>query len=153
MIVNQRYWDKSYDGHVFQRLPATDPTVKLIKEKIPFALKNANAFEPGCFPGRFLVEVGELGYILNGCDLTPRVEKDLPMWLKKQNCKVGAFKQISYDEVYFADRYDLICSFGFIEHFQDYKNIFLWHCNLVSNEGMVFIEFPNMYWFYTKDIT
>lgn len=142
MIVDQSYWDNSYAKLKFFRLAKGDPTSELIRQYIPRAKDGAQAFEIGCFPGRFIAEIGELGYTLNGCDLTPRVSSDLEPWLREQGFKVGEISQASYES--FADRkYDLVASFGFIEHFENHEEIFRLHCNMVADGGFLIVQFPN----------
>jgi len=100
------------------------------------------AFEFGCFPGRFLVEIGQKDYILNGCDLTPRIEKDFKAWLQENNCKVEELVQVSYTE-FTSKSYDLVASFGFIEHFKDCEKIFKQHCQMVKVGGTMIVQYPN----------
>lgn len=142
MIVDQEYWNKSYENYVFQRLPIDDPTKIIIERYIPTISEEKNAFELGCFPGRYLVEIGQKGYTLNGCDQTNRVKTDLPIWLQKNQCKVGVFEKSDYKEFY-AMQYDLVASFGFIEHFNDYENVFNQQCHMVKSGGILIIQYPN----------
>jgi SAM-dependent methyltransferase len=142
MIVRQSYWDNSYLTYRFQRLQPNDPTRMLIEKYIPYSQKNEEAFEIGCFPGRFLIEIGQKGYTINGCDITPRIEKDLPDWCIRNSCKVGKFENKNY--LAFIDKkYDLVASFGFIEHFKNYEEIFLQHCNMVKSRGILIVQYPN----------
>lgn len=141
MVVDQSYWDSSYKKLTFFRLPPHDPTAELLKRHIPAANADKSAFEIGGFPGRFLAELGELGYILNGCDLTPRTA-DMGPWLAGLGFSVGEFNQAPYQE--FLDRqYDVVASFGFIEHFEDFQKLFLQHCDMVAPGGYVVVQFPN----------
>lgn len=146
MIVDQTYWDNSYKSYSFKPLPQGDPTRSLIDKYIPHADHFQNAFEPGCYPGRFLLEIGRKGFILNGCDVTPRVELDLRDWLVKVgNCKVEKIVQENFDNLNDNKQYDLVCSFGFVEHFENYENIFIKQINMAKNGGIVLIQFPNFY--------
>jgi predicted SAM-dependent methyltransferase len=38
---------------------------------------------------------------------------------------------------------DIVCSFGFIEHFNDYKSIILKHDQLLKENGLLLITVPN----------
>lgn len=151
MIVDQKYWDDSYKTYEFKRLPINDPTRKIINDFIPRANWDKNAFEIGCYPGRFLVEIGEKGYILNGCDKTELVVPHLANWLQINKCKVGEFIQGDYKN--FVNRkYDLVASFGFIEHFTDYVTVFLEHCSMVKSGGYLIIQYPNFRGFIQKSL-
>lgn len=142
MIVDQSYWDKSYSKLKFFRLPSGDQTASLLKKYVPKANGDKSAFEIGCFPGRFIAEIGEQGYVLNGCDTTPRVENDLAVWLASQGLKVGTIVQAPYQD-FLDNRYDIVASFGFIEHFEDYAKVFLEHCQMVAMDGYLVVQFPN----------
>jgi SAM-dependent methyltransferase len=148
LIVDQAYWNNSYEKFHFSSLPDDDPTKKLLSRFIPDAEKWQTAYEPGCFPGRFLLEIGMKGYILNGCDLTPRVEFELKEWLEKEKgCRVGDIVRENYLDVDESIQFDLVCSFGFIEHFENYPEIFLKQLKMVKKSGMALIQFPNFYGF------
>lgn len=142
MIVDQSYWDNSYSKLKFFRLPYGDQTASLLKKYLPRANGDKSAFEIGCFPGRFIAEIGELGYVLHGCDTTPRVANDLGPWLEGQGYKVGKVVQAPYQD-FTENHYDLVASFGFIEHFEDYANVFLEHCKMVAVNGYLVVQFPN----------
>jgi len=146
MIVEQSYWDDSYKGYKLKPLPNDDSTRILINQYIPYSNNFLSAFEPGCFPGRFLLEIGRKGYILNGCDITPRVEEDLKIWLENdEGCKVGEIMRCDFNDVNEGIKYDLVCSFGFIEHFENYTDIFAKQLRLVKDNGLALIQFPNFY--------
>lgn len=142
MIVEQSYWDQGYEKRRFFRLPDNDATAVLLKEYIPKASAGDMAFEIGCFPGRFLAELGDLGYILSGCDLTPRVAEDLSPWLSKQGYRVGDFFHDPYEK-HIDKQFDLVASFGFIEHFENFDEVFQDHCKMVKNGGYLIVQFPN----------
>ncbi|RRS32179.1 MAG: hypothetical protein P794_02035 [Epsilonproteobacteria bacterium (ex Lamellibrachia satsuma)] len=142
MIVEQEYWNNSYEIYKFARLSDIDPTKQLIERYIPFTKNNEQAFELGCFPGRFLVEIGQKGYILNGCDLAPQIRKELKGWCLKNNCRVNQF----YNEPYLKfknEQYDLVASFGFIEHFKNYEEVFIQQCGMIKENGILLVQFPN----------
>jgi len=145
MIVDQKYWDDSYEKYIFKELPKNDPTKKILEKIIPNANEGQTVFELGCFPGRFLIEIGRKGYILNGCDTNRRVVEDLPNWLRKNGCKIGNFYNIDYKEYLktYYEKYDIVCSFGFIEHFLNYEEVFWDHIKLLKNNGILIIQFPN----------
>ncbi len=141
MIVSQNYWNKSYEHYRFSRLPETDPILKVIKKYVP-ETTNKTAFEMGCFPGKYLAEIGDKGYVLNGCDLFDDVETLLFDWLRSQGFKINELKKESFD--FYKDRkYDLVASFGFIEHFKSYTDVFQTHLDMINNEGFLVMEFPN----------
>lgn len=78
-LVDQSYWDKGYEKTTFSIAGDDKPIRNWIESFVKKA--NGKCFEVGCFPGTYLAVFGGLGYVLNGIDLTPGVEKDLPEWL------------------------------------------------------------------------
>lgn len=140
--VNQDYWDKSYNNLSLEFNVVNDPISKLLKNLIA-PTKNGEVFEIGCFPGRYLKEFGDQGYILNGIDTTYRVKDDLPKYLKEINYKVGDFICGDIFKEKTSKKYDVVCSFGFIEHFINWEKVLAIHFELVKAGGIVIITVPN----------
>ena len=42
------------------------------------------------------------------------------------------------------EKYDLVSSFGFIEHFDNTEEVFAKHCDLVNDNGYLVIGLPNL---------
>jgi len=140
-LAPQSYWDSSYEKIKFKVADNNDPIRKWIEHYIPRGY--GNCFEIGCFPGRYLTVFGDLGYELNGIDLTPRVKNDLPMWLKKNGYSVAYFECNDFSNNKNNRKYDIVCSFGFIEHFIDFESYLIKHGELVANNGYLVISTPN----------
>ncbi|MFH0702326.1 MAG: methyltransferase domain-containing protein [bacterium] len=165
-LAEQSYWDKSYENYNLEIAPKKDQVRQWIEKFVPKAHSQASnpselerieenmerrlslpqALEIGCFPGRYLTVLGELGYELNGIDLTPGIERNFVDWLKSRKYKTGEFSKISLSEYRNKNsgiKYDLVCSFGFIEHFIDWKDVLLKHADFVKDEGYLIISAPN----------
>lgn len=142
-LASQSYWDEAYAGYSLAAKVPDDDIVKnwLIEHIRP--VKDASCMEIGCFPGRYLTVMGDLGYTLNGLDLTPRVKNEFPAWLKNEGYKVGSFWQEDFLKFNPGEKYDMVCSFGFIEHFTNWEDVFLKHIELVKDNGLIVIETPN----------
>lgn len=141
-LVNQDYWDQSYRNYRFIAVSSDSQIWQWIKKNIQVK-KGATCFEVGCFPGSFLAKFGEIGYQLSGLDLTPRVATDLPIWLKSLGFKVGRIKRADFLTYRSSQKYDLVCSFGFIEHFDNWKEVIVRHTYLVKKGGYLIITTPN----------
>jgi SAM-dependent methyltransferase len=142
MVVEQAYWDEGYSRYALARVPEADATRRLVHRLVPRASDGQTALELGCFPGRYLVELGHLGYRVSGCDTTPRVDTDLAPWLRAQSVAVGALRRGDFRALP-RERYDLVTSFGFVEHFPDYADVFRCHFDFVRPGGLVLVTFPN----------
>lgn len=142
-LTNQNHWDDTYEGLALFKPNKFDPINKLIRKYIKKTTEEKSAFEVGCFPGRYLSVLGDLGYSLNGIDLTPRVKTEMPKWLADNRYKVGEFYQEDFLSFPPQNNYDVVCSFGFIEHFTNYEEIIKKHISYVSPNGYLIITTPN----------
>ncbi|MDP2385904.1 MAG: class I SAM-dependent methyltransferase [Bacteroidota bacterium] len=142
-LASQSYWDEAYAGYSLQDKVADDDIVKKWLLKYIPKVNGASCMEIGCFPGRYLTVMGDLGYKLSGIDLTPRVKNEFPAWLKKEGYDVGSFSQEDFLKFNPQEKYDMVCSFGFIEHFTNWQEVFLKHIELVNDNGYLVIETPN----------
>jgi L-malate glycosyltransferase len=141
-LADQSYWDSGYSGYELTEQTDEDAIKKWIAQYIP-ANKEGTCFEVGCFPGRYLTFIGKLGYELNGLDLTPRVQKEFPEWLRSRGYKVGSFYMEDFFKFKNETQYDVVCSFGFIEHFKNWEEVFIKHLPMVKKGGYLIIETPN----------
>ncbi len=142
-LANQNHWDTTYEKLVFFKPSNFDPIHTLIRKYIKKITEEKTAFEVGCFPGRYLSVFGDLGYSLNGIDLTPRVKIDMPKWLAENKYKIGEFYQENFLTYAMHHTYDVVCSFGFIEHFTNYEEVIARHISLVKKNGYLMITTPN----------
>ncbi len=140
-FIDQDYWDDSYSGFEFYRVDNDDPVRLWIEEY--FRNGSGTCFEVGCFPGRYLGVFGELGYELNGIDLTPRVEHDFAKWLSHRGFKVGSFTQGDFMEIEASKQFDIVCSFGFIEHYTNWDQAIKKHFDWLKPGGFLVLEAPN----------
>ncbi|MFH1005354.1 MAG: methyltransferase domain-containing protein [Bacteroidota bacterium] len=141
-LVSRNYWDNSYENYQFVLPPTNDKVRQWIEQYIPPG-KDKSCFEIGCFPGRYLSVFGQLGYELNGIDITSRVENDLQDWLIKSNFKVGEIFKMNVFDYRSPKLFDIVCSFGFIEHFKNWEEVLIIHAQLVKQNGFLIIETPN----------
>lgn len=139
--VEQIQWDQNYKNLQLFVAPGSDPMRLWIEANIPAGA--GSCLELGCFPGRYLAVFGEMGYELHGVDLTPRTVTDLPQWLAQKGHKTGQFVT---ENVFTFDpqrNYDVVCSFGLIEHFHDWELLFKRHADMVKPGGYLAISTPN----------
>lgn len=141
-LTEKKYWIETSVNYTMGRHNAHIEVVELIKKYIP---KNntGTCLEIGSFPGPFLATFGDLGYELNGIDYNPRNKLDVPLWLKKEKLKVGEFFAEDFFNFTFEKKYNVVCSFGFIEHFKNYDEVIQMHCDLNTHNGMLMITTPN----------
>ena len=140
--TNFEYW--THPSHQMRFVIAThnDQERKFIEKWIPQG-EGKTAFEIGCVPGRYLACLGEKKYHLNGIDIIPAGIDKTKNWLIKSGYSVGNLICGSFDEFPTMPEYDLVCSFGFIEHYEQYLSVISRHLGLVKPGGMVLITTPN----------
>ena len=140
-IVPQIYWDNGYSNSSIQKAPDDDPLTECIKNNIPSAKSGQQAFEIGCFPGRFLCILGDLGYTLNGVDATPAIH-NFEKSLNYLGYKTNKFENKNYEEAEKV-KYDVVASFGFIEHFTNWDEVIKDHVAFLAKDGYLIITTPN----------
>lgn len=98
--------------------------------------------EIGCAPGRFLVYLNKrFGYKIYGIDFADRKlteETFVDNGIEEYTIYQADFNYFKTDI-----RFDVVCSFGFIEHFIDYETIFNKHVALLKDGGILIMELPN----------
>ena len=137
----QDCWDQAYRDLEYAAAPEDDPLVGWLRRWVPPG--DGACLELGCFPGRYLAVLGGLGYELHGVDLTPRVESDFSAWLAGRGCRVGRFARADALSWEPGRRYDLVCSFGLIEHFPDWRPVLRSQARLVAEGGRLVVTAPN----------
>jgi glycosyltransferase involved in cell wall biosynthesis/SAM-dependent methyltransferase len=100
--------------------------------------------EIGCGPGGILAEFcARLGYVAHGVDYVgdpDRVER----WLRLQGVSVGRIHKADFLTWEPGQSYDVVGSFGFIEHFRDAEAIVDRHFRLVRPGGHVVLTVPHL---------
>ena len=141
-LIKQTFWDNNYkDSIVVPEIPSKDTLIEWI-HIVSSLKKEGTCIEVGVFPGGYINVFGKLGYKISGMDLTPRV-LELNDIFNSRNYLIGEFQQQDFFEFKPEKKYDIVYSFGFIEHFIDYKSVIAKHCDLVADDGILFIVVPN----------
>ena len=142
-LTDEKYWNEGYSEQEFVELTG-GALVDLLNKYLENG-KHKNCLEIGSFPGSYIPAIGRKGYQLNGIDFNKRNAEELPKWLSSQGLAVGKFWSGDFFE-FIKDhpaRYDLVCSFGFIEHFENYKEVIQLHIDLLKPSGKIIITTPN----------
>lgn len=142
-LTDAKYWNDSYKTLSFEDLNTHE--VALLLNKYLADSEGKEALEIGSFPGSFLPTIGRRGFILNGVDYNLKNSTDLPLWLKTLNLKVGKFETSDFFDFIKINskNYDLVCSFGFLEHFSNYEDVIKSHIEMVKPGGQLIITTPN----------
>lgn len=140
-LTTKEFWinpnhDTQFNRHIDHSIDG------LIKAHIP-KTKNGNCLEIGSYPGPFLSTFGDLGYTLHGVDFHPDNAIGLPNWLNSQQYKVGEFICKDFFDFNPQMQFEVVASFGFIEHFENFQEVIKRHEELVKDEGYLIITTPN----------
>jgi 2-polyprenyl-3-methyl-5-hydroxy-6-metoxy-1,4-benzoquinol methylase len=140
-ITTQKYWDLSYEKLEL----IYNQNFILFKDLFNEYLKNnGTCLEIGCYPGNYLIYLSnQFNYEVSGIDTTPFLLTRLPLHLTRNNVKIGKLYKENFLTSKHDIKYDLVCSFGFIEHFIDFEAIIEKHIQLVKPSGILVITTPN----------
>ena len=141
--ASQEYWNREYRSFNLHIAKKKDSVRRWIESHVaPAGSANRTCLEIGCHPGRFMAVFGELGYELFGIDFAADLAT-LPAWLKRCGYRVGRFWTQDFASFAPERKFDLVASFGFIEHFTNWEDILAKHAALVDDKGCLVIEAPN----------
>lgn len=150
-ITEKSFWEK-YWGEI--KLPQkvdfnfkNDKVIsETIIEHIPKAKPGESALEIGCAPGKWMLLIHEyLNYKIHGFEYVDAAaektkENFLICNIPKEEFKVITADFLSQEP---TPKYNLVTSFGFIEHFEDYKDIYFKHLGYSKKDGYIVIGFPS----------
>jgi SAM-dependent methyltransferase len=98
--------------------------------------------EVGVVPGRHLLDIGgAYGYRVTGVDFSPRVH-DLAPIFAGQGVE-ATFVQTDFLTWDPPERFDVVTSYGFIEHFQNFQLVVERHWRLVKPGGHLLLVIPS----------
>ena len=140
-VIAQTYWDQVWNGWTI----AYDEGSILFREKFDrHLLAGGTCFEVGCFPGNFLIYLSRrFGYTVSGIDATPGIESRMPEHLRSHGVTIGKLYSGDFFTFEHEEQYDVVCSFGFIEHFENLDTVIERHIRLVKPGGVLVISCPN----------
>jgi SAM-dependent methyltransferase len=102
--------------------------------------------EVGCVPGRYLVYICKnFGYFVEGIDFAKNTKSITELTLRENNIYDYIIYESDFTTWKSSKQYDLVCSFGFIEHFSGSteKEIIKKHIELLKPGGKLILEVPN----------
>jgi len=155
-LTSKNYWN-NYHNHY-----GTSKIVRLInlrsKKSLyyreltriikPYIKSNSKIIEVGCAPGNSLIKISRLFKLQPyGVEYTKRGVETTRDNFKRNNFDP---KNIFYADFFSKkfqkenqDKYDIVSSFGFIEHFDDASKVIDSHLNILKKGGTLIISIPN----------
>lgn len=154
--VSKEYWEHHYEIIKPENAYKSDTIRLWIEQHISPVSKNENktCIEIGCYPGPHLSIFGDLGYELYGIDYCKQLDL-LPESLKNAGYRVGKFWKEDFFRFVPQKKFDVVASFGFIEHFTNFIDVLEKHISLVDSKGYLVLEVPNFIggfqkWFHSN---
>jgi len=141
-FADKTYWDNHWYKNDFHVLDNKHPIKKWIIDNIN-ETDIGNCIEVGCYPGKFLALFGEMGYSINGIDICNRIT-DMNHWFISKKYKIGEINNCDFLKYKIIKNFDLVCSFGFIEHFDNWEKLIDKHIAMTKKGGKCIIEIPNL---------
>lgn len=121
---------------------------KLMRRCMP-ARDDWKAMEVGCAPGRNLIKLHDtLGYQPYGVEYSEAgVEQTRAIFSDRGFARENVIESDLFAPEFqtaHAGRYDVVLSFGFIEHFDDPRSAIDAHVNIIRPGGYLFCTIPNL---------
>lgn len=147
-LTQREYWDdhwKSFNPKIITKDNIQNIFLSLLGKYLPVNHK-FRCLEVGCVPGDLLIALHKLfGYRPVGVDYNNRID------LVRKNMKkngITDYKIYRSDIFKFepGEKYDVVCSFGLVEHFTDPKPCIHKMANLVKKGGYLVVHVPNFRW-------
>src|SRR6516225_9638771 len=134
-VAAQTYWDALHES----RDTVYDPDEVLFRDLFEVCLRpGGECFEIGCYPGNFLIWLGQrFGYTVSGIDATPFVRHQMPERLRRHGVRIGELRHGDFLDFDAGRVFDVVCSFGFIEHFRETEDLIERHVRLVKPGGVL----------------
>lgn len=138
-LTDSAFWDQQWkaeqNGHGFLYLAD-------IERYLPRG-DGLTFLEIGCAPGGILAHIcGSLGYEAHGIDFACE-PAEIEARLRRSNVRVGAVHKADFLSFSSARRFDVVSSFGFVEHFDEPSALARRHFELVEPGGTVVLGVPN----------
>lgn len=142
-LTDEAYWNQGYNDQGFG--DAKGSSLDIFLSRHLTEVKGSSCLEIGSYPGSYLPAIGRKGYILSGIDFNKRNANELPKWLHSLGFDVDDFWSGDFFDFIkeHKKRYDLVCSFGFIEHFENFEEVIEAHTDLLKPTGKIIITTPN----------
>ncbi|MGR3173289.1 MAG: class I SAM-dependent methyltransferase [Candidatus Scalindua sp.] len=143
-VASQPYWESLYN--CLEKYLKYEPDAMLFADIFKKFIKpGGTCFEVGCYPGNNLLYFArEFGYSVSGIDITPRIYSKMQKYFEANGVKPDELICDDYLTYQSSKTYDLVCSFGFVEHFRNFEEIISRHIKMVTPGGILIITCPNL---------
>lgn len=154
-LTTKRYWNNRYIGLIAElRAKSIIATrfslfyTDFIRKIKPYMKPGKDIMEIGCAPGNNIIIIANkfksvpygVEYAKDGTTLT-KINFARNGYNPKNVIHADFFsKKFLKDN---KDKYDMVCSFGFIEHFDNPEEVLEKHAQILKSKGLLIISIPN----------
>lgn len=144
-LTSQDYWQDVMDEFI---VPTADSDIvfgALFDAYVPIAPHpSSTVLEIGCVPGMYLGYLAKhFGYRPEGVDYIRHAARMTNATLANFGVPEATVHEVDFTQWNPGHQYDIVASFGFIEHFHDVDVIVDKHIALTKPGGTVILEIPN----------
>ena len=141
--TDKKFWDDYFSKHSQAPTSVNDSYFADVFDRFLMPDPNKTVLEIGCADSRFLCYLSKkFGYQAYGLDYSDAITKTAELF---------KFNDLPEPTLYKEDlftwqpnrKFDIVCSFGFIEHFEDIKSVILKHTELAAPNGKLIITLPH----------
>lgn len=142
-LTKRKDWDEQWSRFVPKKIESLPLALEELLMQYLKRNPNFDCLEIGCVPGDFLIILHKIfGYRIHGIDYSNAID------LLYENFRFNNITAYKIYEIDFMDwcpteKYDIVCSFGFIEHFRNPEKVIQKHIDLLKPEGTLIIGLPN----------
>ena len=155
-LTKKKYWTKNFRGksaEIISKLTSlTSKSIyfyELNKIITPYLKPGSKIFEVGCAPGNLLISLAKKNKLV---PYGVEYSKDGVNITKKNFEKNGFTRSNVIHADFFSkkflkenhEKYDIVYSLGFIEHFEDAANVVKMHTDILRKGGVLIISVPNL---------
>jgi 2-polyprenyl-3-methyl-5-hydroxy-6-metoxy-1,4-benzoquinol methylase len=144
--TNQTYWEAATRGLIRKRLPSSlNVGVLNIKRLLKkYVRPGCRYLEIGCSPGKMLAwTASALKAEVTGLDYSEPGITECRSLFDALGLKVDLYHDDLFDHQLPPSSFDVVTSFGLIEHFDDARPVVQRHLDLVKPGGVALIAIPN----------
>lgn len=153
-LTSQTYWQSAWEETPAREGFELFDDVAAHLPRVP----GLSFFEIGCAPGRISAEFSaRLGYVVSGIDYAAD-PRDVENHMRARGARVDKIYREDFLNWQTDERYDIVASFGFIEHFEDPNPVVDRHFQLARPGGHVVITVPNfargqkvLHWLFDRE--
>lgn len=153
-LTSQTYWQAAWEGASVSRGFELFDDVAAHLPKGP----GLSFVEIGCAPGGILAEFcARLGYEAHGVDFAAD-PREVEEFLRREGVRVGRVHRADFLTWQPESLYDVVASFGFVEHFENADEVVDRHFQLARPGGYVVLSMPNfargqklLHWLYDRE--